>query len=52
MWELVLETAMRSPESDLMRQKFAERRDAVLATLEQNEAVEAMLKLPTHGLPN
>lgn len=52
LWEPILETAMRSPESDLMRRKFAERRDAILATLEQDEAVEAMLKLPTRGLPN
>jgi hypothetical protein len=51
-WEQVLDLAMRSPESHSMRQQFASRRDSVLATLEQDEAVEAMLKLPTHGLPN
>ncbi len=51
-WELVLDLAMRSPESHSMRQQFASRRDSVLATLEQEEAVEALLKHPTHGLPN
>jgi hypothetical protein len=51
-WPQILETALRSPESFSKRKQFAERRDAVLATLEQEEAVEAMLKLPTHGLPN
>ena len=51
-WEHLLGIVMRSPESDLMRKRFAERRDSVLATLEQDEAVEAMLKLPAHGLPN
>jgi hypothetical protein len=49
-WEQVLDLAMRSPKSHSMRQEFASRRDTVLAILEQDEAVEAMLKLAKHLL--
>ena len=51
-WEQVLEVVMRSPESHEKRQEFAQRRDAMLSNLRRDEDIEAILKLPTRGLPN
>jgi hypothetical protein len=51
-WEPVLDVAMRSSEAHGMRQKFAKRRDSVVAALERGQIEEAMLELRTHALPN
>jgi hypothetical protein len=51
-WERHLEIALASPAAHQKRADFALKRDGVLTNLDREEAVEAMLKLPTKGLPN
>lgn len=51
-WEQVLDVVMRSPAYHEKKREFAQRRDALLSSLRQDEDIEAILKLPTRGLPN
>jgi len=51
-WEQVLDAVMRSPAFHEKKLEFARRRDAMLSNLRRDEDIEAILKLPTHGLPN
>jgi hypothetical protein len=51
-WEEVLALSLQSHDAHEKRKEFAARCGPILSSLEDQEATEALLKMPTKGLPN